>query len=134
MGYRVFSVSTANWQSKAQMFPSKAPWARAFNTGRGGTMEFRVNDPKVSKTATPTYLAPWKRLLVIEDYGQIVYAGFITGELYDHDKGIVTVTHEDLWTLLKKRLMASLVSSGMATTALIYTGVTQTDIAWKAIY
>lgn len=134
MGYRVFSVSTDNWQSKAQVFPSDAPWARAFNTGRGGTTKFRVDSPKVAKTATPAYLSPWKRLLVIEDYGQIVYAGFITSVLYDHDKQTVTVTHEDLWALLKRRLMASLVSNGMATTALIYTGVTQTDIAWKAIY
>jgi hypothetical protein len=134
MGYRVFSVSTTDWQSKVQVLPSDAPWARAFNTGRGGTSKFRVGDPKVAKTATPTYMAPWKRLLVIEDYGQIVYAGFITSALYDHDRGTVTVTHEDLWALLKRRLVAALVSSGMATTALIYTGVTQVDIAWKAIY
>ncbi|WP_456505779.1 hypothetical protein [Arthrobacter sp. UYCu723] len=104
------------------------------NGGKGGSATFKLGDPAVAETANTTTLAPWSRMLVAEYSGQIVYAGFITGTEYDRDAQTYTVTHEDLWAVLARRLMADTVSDGLQTRALVYTGVTPVQIAKNAVY
>lgn len=134
MAWRVWSVSTSDWQSKVQVTPSAAPWARALNSGKGGSTDFRVGDPRVAETATPTTLAPWSRLLVMEFFGQIVYAGFITGASYDRDTGTVSVTHEDAWSLWRKRVMANIVANGVQATELVFNSVSLANLVKQAFY
>lgn len=104
--WRVFSMSTLDWKSKVQVFPSAFPWGRVLNGGKGGTSTFKLGDKKVAETATPTTLAPWSRMLIIESSGLIIYAGFITGSEYDRDTQTLTVNHEDLRAVLNRRLVA----------------------------
>lgn len=135
MAWRVWSVSTSDWSTKVMVTPASAPWARALNSGKGGSTTFKVGDARVAETATLANLAPWKRMLVMEFFGQIVYAGFITGADYDRDAGTVTVTHEDVWSLLKKRVMADLLSNGVQSRpGLSFTNVTHMNLVKQAIY
>lgn len=117
--WRIFSVSTLDWETKVQVTPSAFPWARALGSNsKGGTAEFKVGDPKVAETATDANLAPWSRMLVAEFSGQIVYAGFIIDTDYDMDTQTTTVVHEDIWAVLRRRLIAGTSKTG----ELPYTG------------
>lgn len=132
--WRVFSVSTLDWSTKVRVTPASFPWGRALNGGKGGSATFKLGDPAVAETANTTTLAPWSRMLVAEYSGLIVYAGLITGTEYDRDSQTLTVTHEDLWAVMSRRLMAGLVANGVQTTALVYTGVTLAQLAKLAVY
>ena len=135
MAWRVFSVSTSNWQSKVELAPSASSWARALGSGKGGSTEFRVRDPFVAETATETNLAPWKRMIVMDFYGIIIYAGFITGYSVDRDAGSVSVTHEDIYSLFSRRVMADILSDGVqARPPLVYSSVSRAMLMKQAIY
>lgn len=135
MAWRVFSVSTSNWQSKIELTPSASTWARALGSGKGGTTDFKVRDQFVADTATETNLAPWKRMIVMDFYGVIIYAGFITGYSVDRDTATVSVTHEDLYSLFSRRIMADTVSDGVqARAGLSYSGASLSMLIKQAIY
>jgi hypothetical protein len=135
MAWRVFSVSTSNWTSKIELTPSTSTWARALGSGKGGSTEFNVRDADVALTATETNLAPWKRMIVMDFYGVIIYAGFITGYSVNRTSGTVTVTHEDIYSLLARRVMADILSDGVqARPALVYTGVSLSMLIKQAVY
>jgi hypothetical protein len=135
MAWRVWSVSTSDWQTKVKVTPTSAPWARAMGSGRQEQMVFDVLDPKVAAKVNETTMAPWKRLLVMENFGQIIYAGFITDADYDRDAGTVTVYHEDAFSLWRKRIMAGTVADGMqAGPALTFTNVTLPTLVKQAFY
>jgi hypothetical protein len=135
MAWRVFSVSTSNWTSKIELTPSASTWARALGSGKGGTTEFKVRDPFVAETATETNLAPWKRMIVMDFYGIIIYAGFITGYSVDRDAGSVSVTHEDIYSLFSRRVMADILSDGVQTRpALAYASASRAMLMKQAIY
>jgi len=135
MAWRVFSVSTADWQTKVQLTPSASTWARALGSGKGGSTEFKVRDKSVAETATETNLAPWKRMIVMDFYGIIIYAGFITGYSVDRDAGNISVTHEDIYSIFSRRVMADILSDGVqARPALAYTGVSLANLVKQAVY
>jgi hypothetical protein len=135
MAWRVFSVSTSDWQTKVQVVPTTAPYARAMGTGRQEQMVFDVLDPKNAKKINETTTAPWERLLVMEFLGQIIYAGFITDADYDRDAGTVTVYHEDTFSLWRKRIMAGTVADGMQSgPALVFNNVTLPTLVKQAFY
>jgi hypothetical protein len=132
--WRIWSVSTLDWRTRVRVEPESFPWARALNGSKGGSASFKLGDPLVAETANTSTLAPWERMLVAEYQGLIVYAGFITGTEYDRDSQTLTVTHEDLWAVLSRRLMADTVSNGVQTRALVYTGVTLNHLARGAVF
>jgi len=135
MAWRVFSVSTSNWTSKIELTPSASTWGRALGSGKGGSTEFKVRDPFVAETATETNLAPWKRMIVMDFYGIIIYAGFITGYSVDRDAGSVSVTHEDLYSVFKKRVMADILSDGVQSRpGLSYSSASLSMLIKQAIY
>lgn len=134
MTWQIWSVSTLNWGSRTRVWPTDFPWGRVLNAGKGGSATFKLGDPLVRASANDTTLAPWERMLVAEFQGQVVYAGFITAADYDYDTQTMTVEHEDLWTVLKRRLVANAVNNGVATSVLVYTGVSNSNLIKQAIY
>jgi hypothetical protein len=104
-------------------------------SGKGGSTDFKVRDPEVAETATETNLAPWKRMIVMDFYGVIIYAGFITGYSVDRDAGTVSVTHEDIYSLFSRRVMADILSDGVqARPGLTYSSVSLSMLIKQAIY
>jgi hypothetical protein len=98
-------------------------------------MVFNVGDPDVASLVNETTMAPWERLIVMENFGLIIYAGFIIDADYDQESGTVTVTHEDAFSLWRKRIMADLVSDGVqARPGLSYTNVTLMNLVKQAFY
>ena len=134
MSWRYWSVSTADWTSKVRVTPSSFPWARALNVGKGGQATFLLSDPEVAETATRDTMASWKRLLVNEFQGQIVYAGFIINTDYDHDTQTLTVDHEDFWAVLARRIMVNILEFGVEKTRLTYTGRSLSNLITEAMY
>jgi hypothetical protein len=127
--WRVWSLSTLDWSTRVEVSPAVFPWARALNGGKAARATFKLGDPKVAETATAENLEPWERMLVLDYQGLIVYAGFITDTEYDRDTQTRTVDHEDLWTVLKRRVAADRPSDpGVAGRPLIYSGVSQIQL------
>jgi len=135
MAWRVFSVSTSNWSSKVELTPSASPWARALGSGKGGSSEFKVRDPDVALTATKANLAPWERMIVMDFYGQVVYAGLITSADYDRGAGTVTVTHEDINSVFARRVMCDILSDGVqARAGLSYSSASLSMLIKQAVF
>jgi hypothetical protein len=134
MSWRIWSVRTDDWETKVRVIPSDFKWTRTLNAGAGGSATFEVGDPEVAETANRSTLSPWSRMLVAEYQGLIVYAGFITSVDYDRDTKVTTVTHDDFWAILARRIMVSILEFGVEKTKLIYTGVSLTDLIKQALY
>lgn len=134
MSWRIFSVSTADWETKVLVTPSDFKWTRALNAGAGGSATFEVGDPDVAETANRSTLAPWSRMLVAEFQGLIVYAGFITAVDYDRDTQTLSVTHDDFWAILARRIMVNILEFGVEKTKLVYNNVSPVNLIKQALY
>jgi hypothetical protein len=134
MAWRVYSVSSADWSSKVLVSPESMPWTRALNTGSGGEAIFYCDDPEVAETVNETTMAPWKRILVMEYFGIVIYAGFIIDTDYDHTDRVLRVAHEDVWSVLIRRIMAGLVADGVQATQLVYPNTTLKTLAKQAVF
>lgn len=107
-GYKVYTVSTATWGDRQLVDAMAAPWKRTFNESAGGLQTtFKLSDPKVAAVARAGALTPVERCLVVEHDGVVVYAGIIWEDDYDDDARTLTVSHEDIWSLLALRLIAA---------------------------
>ena len=115
--WRYFSVGTATWEDKVELYPSEFTGGRAIGTGTSGTATFHVRDPKVAEPMTLTTIMPLQRVLVAEWDGNAVYAGFITGIEEDLDAGTVALEHTDVWWLWKYRYLLNVHGNGAQTAA-----------------
>jgi len=102
---RYFSVSAATWGDKIEMPAFEFGGSRALNVGRSGSATFHVKDPAVSEVVTLESIAPLARVLVAEEDGNAVYAGFIVDIDEDLHGGTVTVGHYDIWWILARRYL-----------------------------
>lgn len=134
MAWRVYSVSSADWSTKVDVLPSEMPWSRALNEGRNNEAVFNCADPLVAETVSETIMAPWERILVMEYYGIVIYAGFIVDTDYDWDEKVLRVAHEDIWSVLIRRIMAGLVADGVQSTNLVFNNTTLKTLAKQAVY
>lgn len=134
MAWRVYSVSSNDWSSKVLVSPESMPWTRALNTGSGGEAIFYCDDTEVAETINETTMAPWKRILVMEYYGVVIYAGFIVDTDYDHSDRVLRVAHEDVWSVLIRRIMANIVADGVQATSLVFNNTTLKTLAKQAVY
>lgn len=128
-GTRVWSVSTADWKTKALISPTDCPWSRAPNTGASHTAEFKVNDKATATHMKAGLLDPLDRIIVVEDGGVVTYAGFIWDDDYDDDEQSLSVTHDDIWSLIELRLIAEDRTSSIRTWKKTYTGLSYDTIA-----
>ncbi|MDJ0321823.1 hypothetical protein [Pseudarthrobacter sp. PS3-L1] len=122
MTYKVWAVNAVTWSDKVLMEPTSMPWAETMNDGQGGTATFNLGDPSVAEVAGPFSLSPIDHLLVVEEAGKPTYAGFITDHDYDMDTQTLTVQHNDLWWLLKRRLLTAMVAPKQAPVGLGLSG------------
>lgn len=106
-GYKIYTVSTANWSDKALVDPSSCSWSRTYNESSGAnTSTFKLSDPDVRATSTGGLLTPMERALVVEYDSVVVYAGIIWEDDYDRDTQTLTITHEDIWSVIELRLIS----------------------------
>lgn len=105
-GTRVWSVSAANFSDKALIHPDDCPWSRAPNDGASHTASFNINDEATAAHMKAGLLEPLERFIVIEDGGVVTYAGLIWDDTYDRDAQTLTITHDDIWSILDLRLIA----------------------------
>ncbi|TVU61568.1 hypothetical protein FQP90_13590 [Paenarthrobacter nitroguajacolicus] len=99
--WKFYSVSTSTWGDKIELPASTFTGGRRLNGGSQGTATFNLKDPGVAEVLTKQSVMPWERMLVAQWEGEAVYAGFITN--VQQLKGIVTVTHKDVWALWERR-------------------------------
>lgn len=117
MGWRYFSVGTATWDDKVELYPSDFTGGRAIGTGSSGRATFRVRDPKVAEPMTIDRIRPLERVLVAEWDGNAVYAGFIISVDEDLDAGTVDIRHTDVWWMWAYRYLLNVHGNGAQTAA-----------------
>lgn len=128
-GTRVWSVSTTDWKTKALIKPTDAPWSRQPNTGAAHTHRFKVSDPATAAHVAAGILDPLERVIVIENDGVVIYAGFIWEDSYTLAEQALTVTTEDIWSLLDLRLIAQDRTSTITSWKQTYSGLSYDTIA-----
>lgn len=107
-GYKVYTVSTSTWGDRQLVDAKAAPWKRTHNESAGGLQtSFKLSDPKVAAVHKAGALTPVDRCLVVEHDGVVLYAGIIWEDDFDNDSRTLTVSHEDIWSLLALRLIAA---------------------------
>lgn len=123
-GYLVYTVSTATWGDRQLVDAKSAPWKRTHNESAGGMQtSFKLSDPKVAAVYQAGALTPVERCLVVENDDVVLYAGIIWEDDYDNDSRILTVLHEDVWSLLALRLISADRGSTMASWKQTYSGL-----------
>ncbi|MHC6176246.1 hypothetical protein [Glutamicibacter sp. X7] len=128
-GVRVWAVSTTDWKTKALIKPTDAPWSRQPNAGATHTHRFKVSDPATAAHIGAGILDPLESVIVIEDAGVVIYAGFIWEDSYSLEEQALTVTNEDIWSLLDLRLIAQDRTSTITSWKQTYSGLSYDTIA-----
>lgn len=100
---RVWVCDTITGAKKALLPASACSYARVMNDGAGGTMSLPINSPIAKKLDLRGLLQETKGTLVLEADNRVVAAGIIGNTSYDRDGGMLTVNHNDLWSLLAAR-------------------------------
>lgn len=133
-GYQVYTVSSANFGDRQLVQPSGSPWGRAKN-GSAGTFQtkFKVSDPNIAAIVAAGALDAISRWLVIEYEGVVVYAGLIWERTYDRDAKTLTVTHEDIWSVLDLRLIAENRTSSIVGWKRTYSGLEYDTIVKRLV-
>lgn len=86
-------------------------WQSFINGIGSGSTAFRLRDEQQPTLARETWrdiTEPWARTIVVSYRDRAVYAGLIDGRAWDRDAGVLTVTHQELRGLLRKRLSSDL--------------------------
>lgn len=123
-GYKVYTVSTTTWGDRQLVDAKASPWKRTFNESAGGMQTaFKLSDPKVAAVYTAGALTPIERCLVVEHSGVVIYAGIIWEDDYDMDAQTITVSHEDIWSLLALRLIAAILTGAIPAWKITYTAL-----------
>lgn len=134
MTYKVYTVSTATWGDKALVDPAACPWKRTHNKSAGSMQTtFRLSDAAVAATSNAGLLLPVERCLVIEFQGVVVYAGIIWEDTYDYNTKTLTISHEDVWSLLALRLISENLTGGIPSWVKTYTGLSYDTIIKRLV-
>lgn len=134
MTYKVYTVSTATWGDKALVDPSASPWKRTHNKSAGSLQStFQLSDKAVAETSNTGALLPVERCLVIEYQGVVVYAGIIWEDTYDKNTQTLTVSHEDIWSLLALRLISENLTGGIPGWVKTYAGLSYDTIIKRLV-
>lgn len=99
--WKYYSVSTSTWGDKIELPALEFSGGRRLNSKSQGSATFNIKDPGAAEVVTKASLMPWERMLVAQWEGEAVYAGFITS--LRESRGVVTVNHEDIWSLWERR-------------------------------
>lgn len=114
---------------KPRMFlPFKSgSWARNRSSGSQGQIVVDTRDPAFKGTQrSPVW--PWSSWIVIEwrrptsEVWHLIYAGVITDARYDWATKELTLSHEDIWTILKKRIVTDDRSNDIAKAKVSWSG------------
>ena len=133
MGYRVWSVSTKTWADRVELRPQSTSWERTFNHSAGGSTSLVLSDPDVAAVAGLNDSYPGQRAIVVDYDNVVVYAGIIWEAHYERDTQILTVDHEDIWSLWDARLISEVRTEDIVNWEKTYSGLEYDTIVKRII-
>lgn len=133
MGYRVWSLSSKTWADRVELKPKSTSWERTFNHGAGGSSVLVLSDPDVAATAGLNDSYPGQRAIVVDYDDVVVYAGIIWEADYKRDDQMLTVTHEDIWSLWDARLISEVRTQDIVNWEKTYSGLEYDTIIKRII-
>lgn len=132
--YKVYTVSTSTWKDLALVDAASCSWKRTYNEATGALQAtFKLSDPAVRATSTGGILTPVERCLVVEYQGVVVYAGIIWEDDYDRDAQTLSVSHEDIWSLMALRLISEDRTGNIPAWVKTYTGMEYDTIVKRLV-
>lgn len=98
--YKIFNILTGKFV--ARINPASNLMGRALNAGRSG-MSTWVPPRQMRRNGILTRTQPWSRVLV-KCWGDVPkFAHLIVGRKWDDKRGVMTLRHSDIWSILAKR-------------------------------
>ncbi|MDR4533206.1 hypothetical protein [Glutamicibacter sp. PS] len=122
-GYRVWSISTKTWADRVELHSASTTWERTFNEGAGGSTRLVLSDQDVAAVAGLTDTYPGQRAIVVDYDGVVVYCGIVWTARYEYDTQILTLRHEDIWSLLDARLISAVRDENIPNWEITYSGL-----------
>lgn len=133
MGYKVYTVSTANWADRIEIPAISCQWGRCLNEGFSGQATFTLADLGVVAAVSNGHLNVLQRCLVVEFNGNVIYAGLIWDSTYDRDTKRLSVSHSDIWSVWAVRMIAQDRTGTIATWKQPFLGFSYRTLAKKLI-
>lgn len=133
--YRYFLVDAATSLKGQEVFPASNTWARCMNSGRGGRSTFVLgsSEDAVDGPVWNSLFHPLTSWLVTEYLGEVVYAGLIITDSYTWSTKMLTITHNDFWWLLARRVVSEVKDKTITKAKLSYTGLSPETLAKRAM-
>lgn len=132
--YKVYTVSTSTWRDLALVDPAACAWKRTYNGSAGGLQStFKLSDSAVRATSTSGALTPVERCILVEHDGVLMYGGIIWEDDYDRDTKTLSVSHEDIWSLMALRLIAEDRTGNIPAWVKTYTGMEYDTIVKRLV-
>lgn len=106
MAWSVWSCDTVTGVKQQRLPFSAFPWARVLNTDSSGSATLPLADSTVKKLGRASVRSltdPISRTLVLDWDGVAVYAGIIWSRKYTRKGSMLTLTHSDVWSILRAR-------------------------------
>lgn len=98
--FKIYDLLTGNYVSR--IFPATNQMGRALNAGRSGTSTW-APPRKLSRDGLRNLSTPWSRVLVKFWNGVPKSAHVIIARKWDDTRGVMTLRHSDIWSILAKR-------------------------------
>lgn len=142
MAWIVWACDTTTGAKLGQLPAASFSWQRVLNSGGGGSATFKLADPAFREIDMRSWTKLVNRTLVIEwtdtpgdeSAGEPVFAGVVWSRKWDKDSATLSVTYEDIWSILKRRFLVSQNTTGVAQAAPIaFTNISVSTAVKKTV-
>jgi hypothetical protein len=135
MAWSVQSCDSTTGAKIGGKIPTAAfPWERVLNSGGSGRAVFKLGDPSFDELDMRDLTDHVRRTLVLEWDGEPVAAGLVWKRTWDRDTQTLTVDHEDLWSILKRRFLVPQNTTGVAKAApIVFSNVSVSTAVKKTL-
>lgn len=142
MAWKVWCCDTTSGEKLYPLPASDFSWERVLNSGGQGRATFQLGDrDKFRELDMRSCTALVRRTLVLEwvdapafrVVGEPVYAGIIWKRSYSRDTQTLTVDHEDLWSILMRRYMVKINTTGVEKTFLSWQNLSVSTLVKRTV-
>ncbi|MGO2938566.1 MAG: hypothetical protein ACTICQ_13470 [Glutamicibacter arilaitensis] len=133
MAYKVCMVDTGSWMKITDIDPLSGNWARALNSGRGGSLTLQAGDDGDLGQVIRSTTWPLETVVVVESDSRIEFAGFVTTTKYSWVTRQVTLTLNDIWWIFAKRFLLDNRTSLLTNSQLDWENIDARMMAKRAI-
>lgn len=124
MAWNVWACDTVTGEKQIRLPVSGFPWARVLNGSGTGSATVQLNDSLVKRLNVRALTEPVARTLVLDWDDIVVYAGVIWGRKYSRNSQTLSISHEDIWSIINRRFAVNHYEGAVELWKATYSGMT----------